>query len=121
MLKRTSWLALVALTTSIGIINASVQAQTATAAEQLKVVVASSSTMVPNLTENDIAVSCPQGTLAIGGGGQMSPNGVANAYLTASSPYPVNSPTPTGWHIIGTNVSGGELTMTVYALCAQLK
>lgn len=85
----------------------------------LTVTVVRQSQSVPNGAAVDVQVSCPTGTITIGGGGEVSPNGLANAYLTASSPLPVGATTPTGWHIIGSNLSGNNLTFTAYALCAQ--
>jgi len=83
-----------------------------------KVQVVKRSAAVGTSTEADLAAVCPSGTTLTGGGGEVSPNGIANAYLTASSPYTGGGTSPIGWHIIGTNNSGTTLTFSVYALCA---
>ncbi len=121
ILQRTCLLAVMTVATSVTLTNAPVRAQTAAKANKLTVTTVHQTVAVPNGTENDIAVACPKNTLLVGGGGEMSPNGIANAYLTSSTPYPASSTTPNGWHIIGTNLSGTDLNMSVYALCASVK
>lgn len=85
-----------------------------------KVQVVKNSATVGNNVAQDVIALCPAGTTVTGGGGEVSPNGLANAYLTASSPYfsSASATSPSGWHIIGSNLSGSSLTFSAYALCA---
>lgn len=83
-----------------------------------KVQVVKQSGAVDTNTEVDLAAVCPSGTTLTGGGGEVSPNGISSAYLTASSPYYGGGTSPIGWHVIGTNTSGSTLTFSAYALCA---
>lgn len=121
LLKRTGLFAAMTITTALSLMNAPVQAQTTKAdklAEKPTVTVVKESTVIPNAVEDDLAATCPTNTIAIGGGGEVSPNGISNAYLTANSPV-LSGTTPTGWHIIGTNLSGSNLTFSAFAICAQ--
>jgi hypothetical protein len=123
LLKRISLFTFITITPALSLMNAPVQAQT-TKAEQLAekptVTVVKESTVIPNGEEADLGATCPINTIAIGGGGEVSPNGILNAYLTASSPV-LSGTTPTGWHIIGSNFSGSNLTFSAFAICAQLQ
>jgi hypothetical protein len=123
LLKRTSLFAALTIVTFASLMTASVQAQTKKAnklADKATVTAVKQSQVVKNGAAVDVSAICPNNTIAIGGGGEVSPNGLANAYLTANSPILSGSTTPTGWHIIGSNLSGGDLTFSAYAICAQL-
>jgi hypothetical protein len=123
MLRKTGLFAGMTIATAVSLMNVPVQAQTAKAnklADKTAITVVKQSQVVQNGAAVDVPVSCPQNTIAIGGGGEVSPNGLANAYLTANSPILSGANTPTGWHIIGSNLSGNNLTFSAYAVCAQL-
>lgn len=124
MLKKAGLFAGTAIATVVCLMNLPVQAQTKKFELDNKAeitVVKNNSGTVPNGYSVELSATCPNNTIAISGGGQVSPGGVANAYLTATSPVLSSSNKPTGWHIIGTNVSGNNLTFSVYAICAEAK
>lgn len=123
LLKKTGLFAAMTVVTFASLMGASAQAQTMKAnklADKAAITVVKQSQAVQNGAAVDVSAICPNNTIAIGGGGEVSPNGLANAYLTANSPILSGSTTATGWHIIGSNLSGSNLTFSAYAICAQL-
>jgi hypothetical protein len=84
------------------------------------VTVRTSTTTIPNDSEVDLAVPCNHGEVATGGGGAIGSGGIANAYITTTSPYPSTvTKNPTGWHIIAANTSGASQPLTAWVLCAS--
>lgn len=79
-------------------------------------------------TPATLAVSCPAGERAIGGGGAWlipnlnggnDPTALDRAYLSASMPIPAQPGTgaATGWQVAGRNVTGTNRILRAYAIC----
>jgi hypothetical protein len=64
--------------------------------------------------------NCNAGERATGGGAQLWNGGDAGSVVIASSPVPNGQgETPTGWHVVWENKSGGTQTIHTYAICAS--
>ena len=71
--------------------------------------------------QSGLAVTCPAGATAVGGGASFGPsNGTSegNVWIESSRPDPANGTPPTGWFTIVNNSSGTTQTVTRYAECA---
>jgi hypothetical protein len=88
---------------------------------------------VPDGAENGVAITCPAGYVATGGGGGIGanakgqPEGTVGAYLTSTAPFTSsvegNTPsggTPNGWLSIVTNGSGATQTQFAWAVCTHM-
>lgn len=130
MLKRTGLFTTLMIAIAVSFMNAPAQSQTAPAQSQTApgnrlvnraaITVVKESSSVPPGVAFRIDVTCPRNTIATGGGGEVSPTGLSEAFLTANSPT-LSGTTPTGWYIIGANVSSNNLTFSAYAICAQTR
>ncbi|MCW3018280.1 MAG: hypothetical protein JWN10_588 [Solirubrobacterales bacterium] len=75
---------------------------------------------VPNASVGEQTVNCNAGERATGGGDQLWNGSDAGTSVIASSPVPNGQgETPTGWHVVWENKSGGTQTIHTYAICAS--
>ncbi|WP_126548171.1 hypothetical protein [Dictyobacter kobayashii] len=82
------------------------------------IIVQTNTQTIPNATAADIAVVCPFGRIAIGGGGAIGTGGIQGGAITTTGPFPATMlNNPTGWHVIVTNLSGVALPGTAWVLC----
>jgi hypothetical protein len=71
--------------------------------------------------QSALAVTCPVGATAVGGGASFGPsNGAAegNVWIESSRPDPADGTSPTGWFTIVNNSSATTQAVTRYAECA---
>jgi hypothetical protein len=76
------------------------------------VTVSNSGLSLPNNTDQEAMVTCPQGTRVLSGGGYIKSASVAAG---VNSSFPVNVRT---WIVFANNFSGARTTFNVYAVCA---
>jgi hypothetical protein len=127
LLKRVSLVATMAIGLS-GMTVRSVQAQTARRS-QTNLAPVAKITFVRGEPERIVnkkitrkEVECPQGTLVIGGGREVSPVNVNDAFIKDSYPRKLSEsdPYPRFWVSTGINLTDGPVLFSAYAICVQV-
>ncbi|GCE08288.1 hypothetical protein [Dictyobacter aurantiacus] len=84
------------------------------------IIVQTQTSMVPTSAAADLAVTCPAGRIATGGGGAIGTGGIQGGSITTTGPFPAaNLNDPTGWHVIVTNLTGAAQPVTAWVLCVR--